>query len=263
MSHTWDARIRRAEELAASAGAAADLLIFYANLLRAQRAVDEALRSREGWQPSGALEQDLPVVRPALTPLFRAVAAAGPDALSAEAHRLLGVGGDVLDELLVDYWRAPTDVNFFAKASLQPYTRWLAALNRPPIDRHLSAVDNRCPLCGSAPQLAVIYETSKAATDGGGRSLACALCQTVWPFRRILCPSCGEEEEKKLGYFHSPEYEHVRVEACDACGRYLKAIDLSRLGTAIPAVDEIAAAPLDAWARERGYTKIELNLVGL
>jgi hypothetical protein len=28
-------------------------------------------------------------------------------------------------------------------------------------------------------------------------------------------------------------------------------------------VDEIAAAPLDAWAREHDYHKIELNLVGL
>jgi hypothetical protein len=32
---------------------------------------------------------------------------------------------------------------------------------------------------------------------------------------------------------------------------------------AIPLVDEIAAAALDLWAVEHGYTKIELNLVGL
>jgi hypothetical protein len=31
----------------------------------------------------------------------------------------------------------------------------------------------------------------------------------------------------------------------------------------MPLVDEIYAAPLDLWAREHGYTKIELNLVGL
>jgi formate dehydrogenase maturation protein FdhE len=28
-------------------------------------------------------------------------------------------------------------------------------------------------------------------------------------------------------------------------------------------VDEVAAAALDVWAREHGYAKIELNLVGL
>jgi hypothetical protein len=31
----------------------------------------------------------------------------------------------------------------------------------------------------------------------------------------------------------------------------------------VPLVDEVAAAPLDLWASERGYVKIELNLVGL
>lgn len=260
---SWEARIRRAEELAAAGGAAADLLVFYAGLLRAQGAIDDSLRNRTGWLPSGALEEDLPFVRPAMTPLLRTVAAIGPDVLAGEAHRLLTLGESVLDELLLDYWRTPSDVQFFAKASLQPYGRWLAALNRPPTDRHLSRVDNRCPVCSGAPQLAIIQETGDTRPEVGGRSLACSLCQTVWPFRRIVCPSCGEEDEKKLGYFHSPEYDHVRIDACDICRRYLKAVDLSRLGTAVPAVDEVAAAPLDAWARERGYTKIELNLVGL
>jgi len=51
--------------------------------------------------------------------------------------------------------------------------------------------------------------------------------------------------------------------ACDTCGHYLKGVDLTRLGVAVPIVDEVAGAPLDAWAREHGYEKIELNLVGL
>ena len=55
----------------------------------------------------------------------------------------------------------------------------------------------------------------------------------------------------------------IRIEACDSCGHYLKGIDLTRLGLAVPLVDEVAAAPLDLWAREQGYTKVELNLVGL
>jgi FdhE protein len=100
-------------------------------------------------------------------------------------------------------------------------------------------------------------------SDGTGRSLSCSLCLTRWPFRRVLCASCGEEREVKLGYFQSPAYGHVRIEACDSCQRYLKGIDLSRLGIAVPLVDEVAAAPLDLWAREQGYVKIELNLVGL
>jgi len=34
------------------------------------------------------------------------------------------------------------------------------------------------------------------------------------------------------------------------------------MGLAAPLVDEIDAAPLDLWAREHGYSKIELNLLG-
>jgi formate dehydrogenase maturation protein FdhE len=55
----------------------------------------------------------------------------------------------------------------------------------------------------------------------------------------------------------------VRVEACDACRHYLKAVDLAQTGLAVPLVDELGASALDIWARERGYTKIERNLVGL
>ena len=32
---------------------------------------------------------------------------------------------------------------------------------------------------------------------------------------------------------------------------------------AVPLIDEVAAAPLDLWIRERGYTKIEVNLLGV
>ena len=44
---------------------------------------------------------------------------------------------------------------------------------------------------------------------------------------------------------------------------YLKTVDLTRQGNAVPLVDEVAGAPLDLWAREHGYHKIELNLIGL
>ena len=67
----------------------------------------------------------------------------------------------------------------------------------------------------------------------------------------------GEEREQ------APALEHVRVDACESCRRYLKTVDRSRLGLAVPLVDEVAGAPLDIWAQEHGYTKIELNLVGL
>jgi len=43
----------------------------------------------------------------------------------------------------------------------------------------------------------------------------------------------------------------------------LKGIDLTRNSLAVPLVDESYSAPLDLWAREHAYNKIELNLVGV
>jgi formate dehydrogenase maturation protein FdhE len=58
-------------------------------------------------------------------------------------------------------------------------------------------------------------------------------------------------------------HDHIHVDTCDSCQRYLKSVDLSVLDSAVPVVDEVAAAGLDAWARDHGYAKIELNLVEL
>jgi formate dehydrogenase maturation protein FdhE len=55
----------------------------------------------------------------------------------------------------------------------------------------------------------------------------------------------------------------VRVEVCESCHKYIKGIDLTAYGLAVPVVDEIAALPLDIWAAEQGYKKIEMNLIGV
>jgi len=61
--------------------------------------------------------------------------------------------------------------------------------------------------------------------------------------------------------YTAEDFEHVRVECCDSCQRYLKTVDLTKSGLAEPLVDEIAAVPLDLWAQERGYTKLQSNLM--
>jgi formate dehydrogenase maturation protein FdhE len=40
-------------------------------------------------------------------------------------------------------------------------------------------------------------------------------------------------------------------------------VDLTKNGHADPVVDEIASSPLDLWAQEHGYSKLELNVVGM
>ncbi|HJQ35271.1 MAG TPA: formate dehydrogenase accessory protein FdhE [Pyrinomonadaceae bacterium] len=260
--YQWDAAVRRAEHLAAKAAATKELLTFYAELLRAQREIYESLRGHGGWLPSGVLEDDLAVVRRTLPVLLRAVGASGPAALAEEARALARAGDEEVGRIILEEWRAPSGTRFFAKALLQPYARWLAESGGRPFDRELERGGGRCPFCGGRAQVSVL-RTREPSADGGGRELLCATCLNVWPFGRVLCANCGEQRPAMLGYFHTPEYDHIRIEACDTCKHYVKGVDLTRLGLAVPVVDEVAAAPLDVWAHEHGYTKVELNLVGL
>jgi formate dehydrogenase accessory protein FdhE len=262
MRETWHRRVLRAEALVVPGTPSVELVTFYAALLRAQRGVYDRLSGLADWQPSGSLERDLPALKTTLATVLIAVANAAPESLANDATLLLETR-EALDESLCAFWRAPSDRNFFGKAMVQPYADRLAALGVAPVGRDLPRAANRCPFCGGTPQLSVLRSGGDATLEGGGRVLQCATCLTTWPFRRVLCAHCGEEDERKLGYFESPAFEHVRVEACDACGRYQKRIDLTRLGVAVPLVDEVASATLDAWASEHGYAKMELNLIGL
>ena len=99
--------------------------------------------------------------------------------------------------------------------------------------------------------------------DGGKRFLLCSFCSQEWEFRRIFCSTCGEEEESKLPVYVAEQLPHIRVEACDTCHGYIKTIDLTKDGHAVPVVDELAAIPLSLWAGERGYEKVRGNLLGV
>src|SRR5713226_8877393 len=132
MTGWWDKQIQRADQLAAGSNGSKELLSFYAHLLRAQKAIYEFLRSRKDWLPSGDLEGDLPVVCVALPALLKAVESHGPAPLAAEAHDLSETDSQVLAERLMTYWRSGSDIQFFEKAFLQPYLRWLAETGARP-----------------------------------------------------------------------------------------------------------------------------------
>jgi FdhE protein len=57
-------------------------------------------------------------------------------------------------------------------------------------------------------------------------------------------------------------FPHIRMEACESCRRYLLNVDLLADPAAVPIVDEMAALPLDLYAREKGFSKITPNLMG-
>jgi formate dehydrogenase accessory protein FdhE len=260
VADVWNPRVRRAAALAADRGPAATLLTFYERLLLAQKAICDSLPARL----TGDIERDLDLVLPSAKRLIEQVASSAPAALADEARDLLDAPESPLAQGLITYWRVPTDRQFFAKAIVQPYAESLARAGVRPLDRPGSRSDLRCPFCGGAPQVSVVQAPlNQSGLEGGGRHLICATCLTAWPFGRVRCAYCGQHDESMLGYFHAREFSHIRIDACDDCGRYVKSIDLTRLGVAVPLVDEVAGATLDAWARDQGYQKIELNLVGI
>ena len=254
----WEKQISRATELAGTTDGADELLSFYLHLLSAQAQVYQYCTTQHS-SFSGELERDLPILKSAFASILWAAETAGPEPLVELARSLKS---EDLDRILLIYWHEPSDTEFFAKAFLQPYAQFLSATLSRPIHPSASISERRCPFCGGKPQLSVLQNREPGA-ESGNRDLMCAKCLSVWPFRRAVCAHCGEEEPSKLAYFQSPTHDHVRVEACETCKHYVKGIDLTRFGKAQPLVDEVAAAPLDLWATEHGYTKIELNLVGL
>ncbi len=116
----------------------------------------------------------------------------------------------------------------------------------------------RCPRCAALPVAAVLREEG----HGAKRFLLCALCLQEWECLRIVCPACGEQDFDKLPVYTAAQFAHVRIDACDRCHRYIKTIDLTKDGLAVPCVDDIASVSLDLWARERGYARVKSNVLG-
>jgi len=259
----WTKRVDRAAELAERNPWAREVLAFYSRILEFQRGVYERTQV-----PDGATLIDQAGLRGTLNldaaarsfpDLVAVVRKSGPPKLAEEASRLCDSSLVQIREML-EHWLVTTDLpedgsSFFARVLLQPQAERLAQAAG---EQQQQVVGNKCPCCQSEPQLAVI----RPEGDGGKRFLLCSFCQSEWAFRKILCPACGEEHNEKLPRYSAEGIVAVRVEACDTCNHYLKSIDMTVDGLAVPVVDEIATAPLDLWAVEHGYRKIQPNLMG-
>jgi FdhE protein len=248
LSH--DARIARAAQLAASHLIAAPLLNFYAELARFQQPIFAEFRSKGGTDPRG-----LVYYFPALVKL---VSRTGTGLLASFAVENLETTEAQLD-LLLTAWEGAEVLNpaarFYARVLLQPYAEYLASRG----DIRASGAGPTCPFCNARPVAGVL----RGEGDGGKRWLLCSLCSTEWQYRRVLCPGCGEEDKDKLPIYTAGEFPAARVDACDTCQTYLKSIDLTKDGHAIPIVDEIATVALNIWAEEHDYAKLETNLLGM
>jgi FdhE protein len=145
---------------------------------------------------------------------------------------------------------------FVAEALLQPFAEAAAVPRREGL-RRIAGARARCPVCGSRPSVAALREEG----HGSKRTLVCGLCLTEWDYLRLVCPGCGEERFEALPVYTAEALPHARVDACDSCHAYVKTVDLTRDGTAVPLVDDLASLPLDLWARERGYHRLRPGLL--
>lgn len=261
----WQRRIRRAQELAAKYSFAGEILEFYVHVARYQ----EDFYGRLGVavprlaSPVPLQEELGPVELEYLSSHFDSflvvAEAHGPKALAELSRELRKRGKDFWAELLSAAWASHTPSgaeDLLAFAFLQPYAELLRSRAQP---RRVSTAHALCPFCNRKPGLGVLRQMG----DGGARSMVCSFCLAEWEFRRIVCPGCGEENEKALPVYTASEFDSIRVECCDTCKTYIKSVDLTKDGRAEPLVDELASTPLDLWAREHGYAKLQFNLLGL
>ncbi len=273
----YRARIERAALLAERPEfAAREILTFYGALAKFQKEFYESLPNLWGKKPvmqaDGNLraELNLGVLLEAFASLLKTVERHAPETLAEGARQLRSKGSARQGEILQEFWKtgllesslsAAEDsgskclADFFARAMLQPYADFLTRAMLPPTPVMTVC---RCPRCNALPLLGVL----RPEGDGGKRFLACSFCSLEWEFRRIFCAKCGEEAEQKLPVYVAEQLPHIRMECCETCKHFLRTIDLTKDGNAVPLVDDLAAIPLSLWAGEHGYQRIQGNLLG-
>jgi len=280
-SGRWDARIRRANDLTSAYPSAAEGLRFYARVATFQKSLGEEIQKALAGSPKISSDRplrdelDLFLLLPKFPAFLSMIEQIAPAPLAQAAVSLALRGPAGWQHAIEDFWYSDPELavgetemqsadrsgatgcdRLLAWIFLQPYAEYLAG------HRESATVDGTpltCPLCGCRPIVGVL----RTEGDGGKKSLICMLCAHEWNFRRIYCPSCGEEREPQMAYYSAPEIAHVRVDVCDTCHFYLKSIDLTKTGLAVPIVDELATLSLDLWAREKGYEKLQMNMLGI
>jgi FdhE protein len=252
-------RRHRAELLRERYPHAAEVLTLYLALLDVQERAFEATRDR----PPQAADVVAHVTTNVLPAVLDVTLSAGPPKLagavmgryhSADLDDLVGRWLRSADQSVVD--------RYLARASSLPVlealsTEMLKVACRGPSDAR------QCPRCRGAPQVSY-FALSGEALLTGPRYLICSRCSHSWVHSRMRCAACGETATSRLPVYSEAELlPHLRIDACDACRRYLLTVDLRKDVAAVPVVDELAAIPLDLFAKERGYAKLLPNLMGI
>lgn len=268
-------RARRARLLAGQHEASAQVLDFFAHVVEAQVAllvhaddvVPPAPVSDRGLADDLSRDALDAIAARFLTALARRAPAPLASSLGALASSGPSAWREALDAAISPEGSHPAPPDpasvFLCEALVQPFAelaarRWAGSPTTRPRTAANSA-EQRCPCCGDRPVVGVLREQG----HGAGRLLVCGRCASAWPAPRMVCPSCAAIDVQALPVFRADAWPAIRIESCERCRHYLKSIDLTVDGAAVPLVDDLASVPLDLWAGERGLARARANLLRL
>jgi FdhE protein len=256
----FERRAARGDVLARESVTAAEPLRFAAGLYRMQGRLATAIESLQAEDPlSGRLDTDADRFVDRLGELLRFAGEQGPRFLAEMARAREREDHSQARSRLLGWWCGDRGggKDYLSRALLRPYVEVLARWGVAPDRLHRPG---HCPFCGGPPWIAA--RRADADAHGARRLLGCALCGGEWLLGRILCPFCAEGDPAKLPTFQSPSYTAVRIEACETCRRYVKSIDLTVDGCAIPEVDDLVSLGMDLWAADQGFARVEPVVAG-
>lgn len=248
MKFSWDEKISRAQKLSNDFPATKNILAVYLRVAKLQRAISDGLH--------GTDHPDISCLLGFIPDLQKLVNNLGSAPLQQTMEKM-GRNSVRWSEMLLKYWEqqpepeSPSEA-LLAYVLLQPYAQHVSSQ----MQIHAENTSPVCPACGNAPELALLREYN----NGARRSLLCSLCSTEWEFRRVLCPNCAEQNKEKLPVFSTEEIPQARIEACESCKTYIKCVDLTKDGHAVPQVDDLATLALDLWAQEQGFSRQQANM---
>ena len=152
---------------------------------------------------------------------------------------------------------APKTIAFLAFASLSPSIEAAAEKLAEKLPNMKVPEVGTCPICGSLPLISSLKEKE------GLRHASCSFCRYEYRIKRLACPVCGEEDQKKLTFFTVDEEPGFRVDVCESCKMYIKTIDFRELDRiAMPVLDDLDSLALDYVAAGQGYRRATLSAWG-
>ena len=112
-----------------------------------------------------------------------------------------------------------------------------------------------CPVCGQLPGMGQLV---RARRRGREKLLVCSCCQMKWPYKRIGCPFCGNEDQKTLSIIEIEKAPDLRIDTCEKCKGYIKVYTSE--GNEQVALADWSTLHLDLIAKSHGFQRMGYRL---